>query len=186
MTLSYFNSLEVTAIAICAALWGVLNSIISPVFFRVFHVPFLCDIIGFGILVVAAWWINKFGAITIIGIIATMINFAFNSSGFHFFGFTVVSFLFDVLSRVFFNRTSYSNKFRVMFYGVIISSLSAAVAGYLIGLFFMAQTILESWGGVLIWAGLHTFGGIVGGSVGSFLVTTLTARRVAIDVVKDA
>ena len=107
MPLSYFNSREVTAITICAALWGVLNSILSPVFFQLFHVPFLCDILGFGILVVAAWWIRKFGAITIIGVIATIINFMFNSSGFHFLGFTVASFLFDIMSTALFNKLSF-------------------------------------------------------------------------------
>jgi hypothetical protein len=67
--LNYFNTRDVAAIAICAALWGVLNSIFAPVFFSMTHLPFFCDLIGFSVLTLTAWWIRKFGAITIVGAI---------------------------------------------------------------------------------------------------------------------
>ena len=78
------NSRDLTAIALCAALWGVLNSIFAPVFFRITGLPVLCDFIGFSVLTIGAWWIRKTGAITIIGLIATVINFIFNPEAFNF------------------------------------------------------------------------------------------------------
>jgi hypothetical protein len=51
------------------SLWGVLNSIFAPVFFSMTHLPFFCDLIGFSVLTLAAWWVRKFGAITIVGAI---------------------------------------------------------------------------------------------------------------------
>lgn len=70
--MAYFNSRDIAAIALSAALWGVLNSIFSPIVFSITHLPLLCDLIGFTVLTVAAWWIRKAGAITAIGLIATI------------------------------------------------------------------------------------------------------------------
>jgi hypothetical protein len=39
----YFRSVDLAAIALSAGLWGVLNSIFSPIFFQMFGLPFLCD-----------------------------------------------------------------------------------------------------------------------------------------------
>ena len=59
-----------------------------------------------------------------------------------------------------------------------VSVLSAAVAGLIIGTFFMAAPALANWGGILGWAGLHSVGGIIGGVIGIVLVTGLDARGV--------
>jgi len=68
---------------------GVLNSLFSPIFFRMTGgLPFLSDLIGFAVLSVAVWWTRKLGTTTMIGIIATIINFLFNPAGTHFLGFT--------------------------------------------------------------------------------------------------
>lgn len=55
----YFKSRDVAAIAIGAALWGVLNSVFSPIVFNLTGLSILCDLIGFTILTVTAWWIRK-------------------------------------------------------------------------------------------------------------------------------
>jgi hypothetical protein len=44
--------------------------------------------ISFAVLTLAVWWIRKFGAATAVGLIATVINFGFTPSRFHFLGFT--------------------------------------------------------------------------------------------------
>ncbi len=59
-----------------------------------------------------------------------------------------------------------------------VSVLSAAVAGLIIGTFFMAAPALARWGGVLGWAGLHAAGGVIGGFIGITLVTGLSTRGV--------
>jgi hypothetical protein len=178
--MTYFNTRNVAAIAICAALWGVLNSIFAPLFFSMTHLPFFCDLIGFSVLIIAAWWIRKFGAIIIVGLFATVINFALVPGAVHFLGFTVASIFFDVaISLVGFN-TPFSRKAYTVASMMPISIGSAALAGYIIGTFFMAGPALVPVGGVLGWAGLHVIGGIVGGAIGTSLVTGLDARKVAV------
>ena len=104
----YFNSRDVAAIAICAALWGVLNAIFSPIFFTMFGLPFLCDLIGFTALTLTVWWTRKLGSTTMVGLIATVINFIFNPGAIHFLGFTAASIVFDATSWL----VRYKNAFR--------------------------------------------------------------------------
>lgn len=173
----YFNAKNIASIAICAALWGVLNTILSPVFFRMFGLPFLCDLIGFAVLILAAWWIRKFGAITMIGLIATGINFALGG-GIQFLGFTAASIFFDLSTVIIgYNRTFKKPAFTSASM-MTISVASAALAGYIIGSLFMATPALVNWGGVLGWAGLHAIGGVMGGAIGVFLITALNNRKI--------
>ena len=184
--MTYFNTRDIAGIAICAALWGVLNSIFSPIFFRMFGLPFLCDLIGFSVLTVAAVWIKKFGAVTMVGLVATVINFMFNPGGLQFLGFTVASIAFDLLVKV----VGYHNLFKKQVYVVAImmsiSIFSAALAGYIIGTFFMAGPALAMWGGVLGWAGLHAVGGVIGGALGVVLVVALISRKVIVPTNQQA
>jgi len=176
--MTYFNSRDVAAIALCSALWGVLNSTISPIFFQVFHLPFLCDLIGFASLIIAVWWTRKFGTATAVGLIATVINFLFRPDAFFFLGFTVASFVFDVLARLLGYRNCFERALTGTVSLVLISVFSAALAGSIIGLFFMPAPALASWGGVLVWVALHAIGGVIGGSIGAPLTTALTARGI--------
>lgn len=176
--MGYFSSREVAAIAICSAVWGVLNAVLSPVFFSMFGLPFLCDIIGFSVLIVAAWWIRKIGTITTIGLIATLINFVFNPAQLFFVGFTVAAVVFDVSTRGIGYERAFKNSRNSAATALSISIGSAAVAGLIIGAFFMAGPALQHWGGVLGWAMLHVVGGVIGGVIGAGLVLALTSRKV--------
>ncbi len=157
-----------------ATLWGVLNSIFAPMFFRITGLPILCDFIGFTVLALGTWWVRKNGAAMFIGLIATAINFIFNPSGFQFLGFTAACFLFDAsvglvgFNSIFRKRTS------TIIAIITLSTLSAALAGFLIGRFFM----LAPWGGALGWATLHATGGIVGGSIGISVIMSLSSRKI--------
>ncbi len=176
--MAYLNSKQVAAIVMCSALWGVFNSIFSPMFFSLTHLPLLCDLIGFTVLTVAAWWIRRFGAIITIGLISTIINFVFNPQALTFLGFTAAAVVFDVALGL----IGYSRVFTKPLYTSVatigISVLSAAVAGFLIGTFFMAAPALVSWGGVMGWAGLHAVGGVIGGTIGASLVLGLVSRKI--------
>ena len=178
--MAYFNTREIAAISLCATLWAVLNKIFAPIFFRMFGLPFLCDLIGFSILILAAWWIRKFGAITIIGLITTAITLALGG-GVHFIGFTAASIFFDFATRI----IGYNNSFKNLTFTILsmmtVSIVSAALAGYLIGSFFMAGPALANWGGVLGWAGLHTIGGVIGGAIGTSLIIALNSRNVLVN-----
>jgi hypothetical protein len=138
---AYFNARDIAGIAMCAALWGVINSIFAPVFFSIFHVPFFCDMIGFAVLILAAWWIRKPGAITIIGVIATLINFALVANPYHFLGFTAASIFFDFALAISGLGKLFDKKSGTIASIMAISIISAAIAGYIIGTFFMAGAI---------------------------------------------
>ena len=176
--MAYFNTREIAAITMFAALWGVLSSIFAPIVFQMFGLPILCDMIGFAVLVLSVWWIRKLGAATAVGLIATVVNFVFNSSGFHFLGFTAASIVLDVMTRLVGYDRYFKNSLFTTVSTLSVSVLSAAVAGLIIGTFFMAAPALARWGGVLGWAGLHAVGGVIGGFIGITLVTGLSIRGV--------
>jgi len=175
-SLVYFQTRDLAGIVIFAALWGVLNLTISPAFFQMFPLPVACDLIGFSALILATWWTRKLGTATFVGLIALIINMMVRPTALHFFGFFAASIVFDLLT--FFS--GYKRIFRKRLAGSItlfaISVFSAAVAGLIIGSFFMPPQALTSWGGMAGWAGLHAVGGIIGGAVGVTLMNALTVR----------
>ena len=180
--MAYFETRELAGITIFAALWGVLNITVSPAFFQVFQLPFCCDLIGFSALILAVWWVRKLGTATFVGLIALIINMLVRPTALHFFGFFAASIVFDVLA--FF--IGYKRLFKKRLLGSIslfaTSVFSAAVAGLIIGAFFMPPMALTKWGGVLGWAGLHATGGVIGGAMGVTLMNALIVRGIAIKV----
>ena len=174
--MAYFNSREIATIALLASLWGVINSTIAPTFFQTFGIPILCDMIGFAVLIIAAWRIGRFGSVSAVGAIATIVNFFFNPGGLHFLGFTVASVLFDILCTTIGYKRCFYNNTSMVFSMMTFSIISAALAGAIIGTFFMAAPALVKWGGVLGWAGIHAVGGVIGGVFGTVLVASIKSR----------
>lgn len=174
--LAYFRTRDLAVIALFAALWGVLNVTISPVFFQMFHLPFACDLVGFSALILAVWWCRKIGTATFVGLIALIINLMVRPTALHFLGFFAASITFDILTF----SSGYSHLFEKRLVGSIalfvISVFSAAVAGLIIGSFFMPPPALTQWGGVLGWAGLHAVGGVIGGAIGVTIMNALSKR----------
>ena len=178
----YFRTRDLAGTAIFGALWGVLNVTVSPAFFQILHLPFCCDMIGFSALILAVWWVRKLGTPTLVGFIALIINMMVRPKALHFFGFFAASIVFDVLT--FFS--GYKRLFEKRLVGsttiFVISVFSAAVAGLIIGSFFMPPPALTQWGGVLGWAGLHALGGVIGGAIGVSLMNALIARGLTTEV----
>ena len=177
--MAYFNSLDVSALAICGTLWGVLNILFAPFFFRATGVPFLCDLIGFAVLIVGAWWIRKPGFLTIVGVIATVLNLSLGG-GIQFIGFLTASAFFDVALTT----IGYSRAFKKSAYTavsvMIVTIISAALAGTVIGTLFMSGPALIQWG-VVGWAGLHVIGGVIGAFIGITLILALKKRRIDVN-----
>jgi len=172
----YFTTRDLAGIVVFAVLWGILNVLLSQAFFQMFQLPFLCDIIGFSSLVLAVWWVRKFGTAVFVSLIALMINMFLRPTALHFFGFFAASIVFDVLT--FF--AGYERLFEKRLFGsvvlFVVSVLSAAFAGLVIGAFLMDPVILAKQGGTLVWSGLHAVGGIIGGALGVFLMNAVVAR----------
>jgi hypothetical protein len=178
--MTYFTTRDVAAIAICGALWGVLNPLFAPLFFRTTGMPFLCDLIGFAVLILGSWWIKKLGALTIVGFVATIINFAL-AGGLHFLGFTVAAIFFDLVIAIIGYGRVFKRSINTIISMMMAAIASAALAGAIIGLLFMAGSpLLGQWGGVAGWAGLHIVGGIIGGIIGTTLVLALKKRNVVL------
>jgi hypothetical protein len=178
--MTYFSTRDIAAIAICGALWGVLNVLFAPMFFRATGMPFLCDLIGFAILILGTWWIRKPGALTIVGLIATIINLGLNT-GMQFIGFLAASVFFDVVLTIIGYGRAFKKPSYTMVSMMILAMASAAVAGVVIGTLFMdGAPLLTKWGGVAGWAGLHMIGGVIGGSIGTTLILALKKRRITV------
>lgn len=173
----YFITRDLAVVSIFAALWGVLNVTVSPIVFQIFNIPFLCDIIGFSALILSIWWVRKFGTATFVGLIALIINMLVRPTALHFFGFFAASIIFDVLAFLS-GYKLFEKKFLGSISLFLISVFSAAVAGLIIGNFFMVPFALIQWGGVLGWAGLHAVGGIIGGIIGVSLINALAVRNI--------
>lgn len=174
--MAYFTVRDIVAISLFAALWGILNATLAPIIFNMFGIPVFCDMIGFMSLILAVWWIKKLGTASAVGLVATIINFVFRPGATHFLGFTAASVVFDVLIWIF----RYDNCFKQRLIGavflIVASTVSAAVAGFIIGTFFMATPQLAKWGGVIGWVLLHIAGGIVGWLLGFILMVSLESR----------
>jgi len=156
----------------CAALWAVLNNTLSPIFWQMTHLPFLCDFLAFTSLILVAWWTRKFGAISLTGLIVTILTFALQG-GSHMLGFMAASILFDILTRT----IGYSNCFEKPLPSTIsmisFSTICAGAAGLIIGTVFMNLNPIWT---VIAFASTHAVGGIIGGIFGLILVNALQTR----------
>lgn len=206
----YFTSRDIAAISMSAAIWSVLNVIISPILWNMTHSPFFCDMIGFACLIFATWWTRKLGTATLVGVIATIINLMLSPGALQMVGFAAASIFFDLASRVVgydtmfrsepaqalnsassqvscLTSASNSSSFflissqRGFISQMALSIVSAAIAGIIIGSLFMNPQFLATMGGLLFFVGLHVTGGVLGGVLGFILVRALKNRRVIPD-----
>jgi len=136
------------------------------------HLPFFCDLLAMISLILGIWWVRKIGTATLIGITATVINFIFRPMAFHFLGFTVASIVFDMLAFVVGYNRVFNKKLGSLIL-IVLSVVSAWVAGLIIGSFFMGGRV-----SVLFFSLLHSIGGLIGSVLGVMLIKGLEARGV--------
>jgi len=172
----YFTSRHLIVVAAFAACWAVLNALISPIFWELTHMPFLCDLLAFLSLTVVVWWTRRFGAATLTGLVVTALTLVLRPVAFQILGFAVASLVFDVLTKAVGYRNCLDRGLTSASCIVASSTVSAAVAGATIGSLFMNLTAL---GAILTFAGLHAIGGVIGGVLGVVTVRALVARKVA-------
>jgi hypothetical protein len=172
-----FTSNEIAAISVSSALWLVLNTLIAPVFFQITRVPFLCDILAFTSLVLVIFWTRKFGSASTTGLIVAALTFVIRPASMQMLGFIAASILFDLLTKT----AGYSNLFDRPYRGppllILFSVLCAGVAGFIIGSFFMGYNTFTP---ILIWTGLHAFGGLIGSIIGIVVVGALKSRKITL------
>jgi len=170
-----YTSKDVAAIAVCSALWGVLNAWLSPIVWQLTRLPFLCDMLAFMALVLVIWWTRKFSAASLVGLVVVGMTFMVNPTAFQMLGFVVASIVFDIVTRL----LGYERIFKNLTFGgivlVVISVLCAGLAGTIIGAFFMGFKTLQA---ILAFGGLHAIGGLIGAIIGVVVVKALAARRI--------
>jgi len=171
----YFSTRDVAAIAASSALWGILNVLISPIFWQVTGMPFMCDLLAFISLVLVIWWTRKFGSASLTGLVVTVLTFMLRPGAFFMLSFIVASILFDVLTRAVGYENSFESSLRGSLILVLFSTLCAGIAGTIIGIFFMGFSAATA---ILTFAGLHAVGGVIGGTIGAILVRALVRRKV--------
>jgi hypothetical protein len=176
--MAYFSIHDIVAIALFAALWGILNATVAPIIFTMFGIPVFCDMIGFMSLILVVWWVRKLGTASAVGFVATVLNFVLRPGAVHFLGFTAASVVFDLLIFVFRYENCFSKKLVGAILLLVVSTVSATIAGFIIGTFFMAAPQLASWGGVIGWVILHMAGGVVGWLLGVVIMLSLEARGI--------
>jgi len=172
---SYFTTRDLAAVVTSAALWTVLNMLISPVLWQMTHTPFLCDLLAFTSLILVIWWTRKFGAASLTGLIVTVLTLMLTPTAFQMLGFLVASILFDVLTKAVGYKRCFEHPILGSAILILISFLCAGVAGTLIGSFIMGfKTLLA----ILAFSGLHAVGGLIGGVLGVVIVRALMVRKV--------
>ena len=161
--------------ATCAALWAVLNAFISPFFWALTQMPFLCDLLAFAALVLVVWWTRRAGAASLTGVVFGLLSFVLRPGAFFNSAFIVAAIAFDLLTWT----VGYNRMFDKPLVGsiasVLISIGCAALAGLMIGALFMSFTSSSV---LLVFAGLHALGGLIGGLVGTGMITALRARKI--------
>ncbi len=170
-----YTSKDIAAIAVCSAIWGILNSLISPIFWQLTRMPFICDLLAFMVLILVVWWTGKFGAASLTGLVVAGISLMMRPTSFDILAFAAASIIFDVATRILGYQRLFTNPIRGGPILITLSLLSASVAGAIIGFFFMGFRTQQA---VLTFAGLHAFGGVIGGVIGVILVKALMTRRI--------
>lgn len=137
--------------------------------------PFLCDLLAFMALILVIWWTGKFGAASFVGVIVAAMALMLRPTAFHITGFVAASIVFDVATRAIGYKRLFQNPVVGSTVLIVFSVLSAGIAGIIIGTLFMG---LKTQQAVLSFAGLHAFGGLIGGTLGLVTVRALMARSV--------
>ncbi len=90
-------------------------------------------------------------------------------------GFVVASIIFDALTGAIGYENCFKKPFRGSFIVILISTFCSFIGGAIIGSLFMA---LEALTAIITFAGLHAFGGLIGGMLGVIMVRALVIRNV--------
>lgn len=170
----YFTSKDIGAIVLSSVFWFILNITITPIFWQITRLPFLCDMIGIIALMLAIWWTRKIGTATNVGIIATLLTLLFRPTALHMIGFAIASILFDFLIKI----VGYERCFKKILGWICLISISifsTFIAGLIIGKFFMTFTTIIA---IIIFAILHSIGGIIGAIVGIIIIEALERRKI--------
>jgi len=158
---TYFTTVDIALISVFCALWVVLNLTLGPLGFSLFNLPIFCDLAVFLTLLLVVWATGKFGTVSIVGVIGSIIVLMMRPSP-HIIGFATSTILFDILMSV--NKHKIQLKIYNLITTALVTVVSAYFAGVIIGIFFMSKPLTSEtmqWA-LTFWGGWHLIGGIIG------------------------
>ncbi len=177
--MAYFNTRELAAVSLSAALWAVINWLVSPVFWRLTHLPIICDMLGVSALILVAWWVRKPGVASFLGVLATVLNFVLRPDATQFVGFTAACVFFDVVLSALGYENVVEGGMKSSIILVVTSVVSTSIAGFIISSFFMNPNFLRTtFGSVYMFAAIHGAGGLIGAGLGVTIVRGLESRNI--------
>ena len=172
--MGYLTAKDISIISIMAAFWAIINALISPIFWRMTHLPFFCDLLALISLSLTLWWARKLGSASLVGITATLLNFVLRPGAFFFLGFTVASIFFDILIFLIgYEKIFGSNLGYILL--IVSGMLSTWIAGLIIGSYFMGFKVLQA---KLVFSFLHSLGGLIGSTLGVVFIKALEVRKI--------
>jgi len=134
--------------------------------------------VGVSLIIITIWGVQKLGSASMMGAIATILNFILRPGAVHFLGFTFASIVFDVLTRLI-SYNSFNHRISSYVAILAISFISTLFAGFIIGNLFMNPVYLSNmYNSILFFTILHGAGGILGGIIGMIIIRSLEARRI--------
>ncbi|MEM3420083.1 MAG: hypothetical protein QW806_07680 [Nitrososphaerota archaeon] len=171
----YFTSKDISAIVLSSVFWFVLNITITPIFWEITRLPFLCDVIGAVALIIAVWWTRKIGIATMVGIITTLLTLLFRPAALQMLGFATASIIFDILTKIVGYEKCFKKFLGEILFIIPILAFSTFIGGLIIGKFFMTFPAMIA---IIIFGGLHAIGGIIGAIVGIIIIEALKRRKI--------
>lgn len=139
------------------------------------HLIFFSEITGVSLLILSMWLAQKPVVPTLMGLASTIFILRLRPDNIYILGFMATCITFEVITSV----VGYQNilsRSRVNFIIVIlISIISTAAAGFIIGNLFMIDLISKMAVNILTFTALHGIGGLIGGVLGITIVRVIEA-----------
>lgn len=151
-----FSTVDVALTGVFCALWVALNLTLGPLSFQLLGLPILHDFGVFFTLLLVAWVTGRLGTSFMAGIIGSIFAILLGGPTL-IICFAASALVFDLLISVNHHRIHMARYSLVT--TVIVTLVSAYLAGVLIGVFFTSNETL-SWA-LTIWGGWHVAGGIL-------------------------
>ncbi len=152
---THFGAVDIAFIAVFSALYVVMNLTLGPLSFQLLGLPILHDFGIFFTLLLVAWITGRLGTSIAVAFIGSAIAVLLGAPPL-IIGFAASAILFDFLLVA--NHHKIRNSVKGLVVPALATTVSAYVAGVIIGVLFMSNGI--QWA-ITIWGGWHLVGGVL-------------------------
>jgi len=162
-------SVNIALISLFSALWVALNLTVAPISFRLTGLPVIHSVIIFFILLLVIWATNQYGAVTIVGIIGSVIVLLAGGP-LPVLGFIFAAIFFDLIFLINHHKIS----LKPTSVGIaILATIVAAIVASIVNFVLVSPTFA-----ITVWATLVIIGGIIGIVIALPLIGVLERAQV--------